>query len=410
MKDRGIGLSSCLQKKKRYKEIQSISDVSFEVLEGQTFGIIGRNGAGKSTILQIIAGTLHPTSGSVSVKGRVVALLELGAGFNMEFTGEENVYLYGSILGLSKQEIKEKYNDILAFASIGEFINYPVKTYSSGMFVRLAFSVAIHVDPQVLIIDEALSVGDVAFQHKCMAKLKQLQRNGCTILFVSHDIDSVKSLCDEAILLHRGRLLNRGKPEDIANQYFAMIHEEQLTNRKVEEMQLDTHLVEDSIWATGNDSFEHGERHGSGEAIIARLRFLNEQMLEIDQVPFGRALYADLFVRYNQPVTSEINVGVLFRDDKGLDILGDDSWNHKCILPIGEAGSKIIIRFKWNSFILKPGSYAITVALGAMNANRTQWNDYYYDWIERAAFLQVKIDPVVRVWSKVLLPAEVRIL
>lgn len=208
-----------LTKKKLYKEHYALRDVSFEVKQGETVGIIGTNGAGKSTILKIITGVLSPTSGEVTVNGRISALLELGAGFNGEYTGIENVYLNGTMLGFSKEEIDEKLEEILKFADIGEFVHQPVKTYSSGMFVRLAFAVAINIEPEILIVDEALSVGDVFFQSKCFHKFEEFKKLGKTILFVSHDLSSIQKYCDRAILLDKGNKLAEGTPKEIIGIY-----------------------------------------------------------------------------------------------------------------------------------------------------------------------------------------------
>ena len=193
-----------------YREFVALQDISFTVPKGKVVGILGKNGAGKSTLLQIICGTLTPSDGTVEVRGRVAALLELGSGFNPEFTGIENIYLNGQILGLSRKEVDAKLADILAFADIGDFVHQPVKTYSSGMFARLAFSVAVNVEPDLLIVDEALSVGDAWFQHKSMARMRQLMESGCSVLFVSHSIDAVRALCDEAIWLEQGRVKMHG--------------------------------------------------------------------------------------------------------------------------------------------------------------------------------------------------------
>lgn len=398
-------------KKKRYKEVKSLKGVSLQVRKGETMGIIGRNGAGKSTLLQMIAGTLSPTMGKIEVNGRVVAMLELGAGFNMEFTGEENVYLYGSILGLSREEIRSRYASILEFAEIGEFIDYPVKTYSSGMFVRLAFSVAINVDPKVLIIDEALSVGDLQFQHKCIAKLKALQSSGCTILFVSHDIDSVKSLCNSAILLNEGKIALSGLPEEVAKEYFKLIHMEQQDKRQNKQV-LSNESGSDRTAASESwdtDTFENSDRHGSGEAKIANIQFRDYEQRIANAISFGKGFTIDVKIEYKQRVESYINVGILFRDDKGIDILGDDSWNHNQLLPPGNAGDRFILKFEFEHLYIKPSSYSLTVALGAMSDDRTTWNDYYFDWIERAKILVVRQTDDLRVWSKVHLPATVEI-
>lgn len=205
-------------------EFTALDDVSFRISRGQTVGIVGRNGSGKSTLLQIVCGTLRPTSGTAITTGRIAALLELGAGFNPDYSGRENVYLNAAILGLSRRETENKLQAIIDFADIGDFFDQPVKTYSSGMFVRLAFATAINTDPEILIIDEALAVGDEAFQRKCFAKLKDIQDRGCTILFVSHSAQSVIELCDYAILLEQGRLLLQGDPKTVTSQYQRLVH------------------------------------------------------------------------------------------------------------------------------------------------------------------------------------------
>lgn len=205
-------------------DFSALSDVSFTVLRGQTVGIVGRNGSGKSTLLQIVCGTIRPTSGSAVISGRIAALLELGAGFNPDYTGRENVFLNAAILGLSRKETDSKLQAIIDFADIGEFFDQPVKTYSSGMFVRLAFATAINTNPEILIIDEALAVGDEAFQRKCFAKLQDIKDRGCTILFVSHSAQSVIELCDYAILLEQGHLVLKGDPKTVTSQYQRLVH------------------------------------------------------------------------------------------------------------------------------------------------------------------------------------------
>ena len=210
-------------KKTFYKEFWSVRDVSFQVNKGETVGIVGRNGSGKTTLLQLVCRTLMLTEGVCNVNGRVAALLALGAGFNPEYSGDENIYLYASLLGLSEHEIKQRYNSICEFADIGEFISQPVKKYSSGMYMRLAFSIAIHVEPDILIIDEALAVGDEAFQRKCYARLEELKKEGMALLFVSHSASSVINLCDRALLLEKGQLLATGKPKEIIAAYHKLL-------------------------------------------------------------------------------------------------------------------------------------------------------------------------------------------
>ena len=202
-----------------YREHYALKDVSFDVYRGETVGIIGTNGAGKSTILKIITGVLSPTTGNIAVNGRISALLELGAGFNMEYSGIENIYLNGTMIGFTREEIDRKMDDILSFADIGDFVHQPVKTYSSGMFVRLAFAVAINIDPEILIVDEALSVGDAFFQVKCYHKFEEFKKQGKTILFVSHDLSSINKYCDRVILLKQGTKLAEGNPKDMVDLY-----------------------------------------------------------------------------------------------------------------------------------------------------------------------------------------------
>lgn len=244
--------------KQVFTEFWALHDISFDVPRGACYGIVGRNGAGKSTLLQIIAGTLNPTSGTASVKGKVAALLELGTGFNPDFTGRENIFLNASILGLSQSEIRERYDDIVAFADIGAFLEQPVKTYSTGMMVRLAFAVAIHVDPDVLIIDEALAVGDAKFQSKCFRKFQEFREANKTILFVTHSTELIVRHCDHAILLEQGRLVRIGDPKSVSNFYLDMLFgtAEQEDEREREE--------ESRASSKQGDRGQRGDAYGAG--------------------------------------------------------------------------------------------------------------------------------------------------
>lgn len=219
--------------KQYFSEFWALKDISFEVKKGETVGIIGRNGSGKSTLLQIICGTLTPSNGSVETNGRIAALLELGSGFNPEFTGRENVYMNAAVLGLSKEEVDERFDDITAFADIGQFIDQPVKTYSSGMVVRLAFAVQSQVEPDILVVDEALSVGDAKFQAKCFERLRQLKENGTSILLVTHSSEQIVTHCSTAILLNNGAQLETGEPKHVVNRYMDLLFgkENRNTNR-----------------------------------------------------------------------------------------------------------------------------------------------------------------------------------
>ena len=233
--------------KQHYREFWALKDVSFEIKKGETVGIVGRNGSGKSTLLQIICGTLTPTSGSVETRGRVAALLELGSGFNPEFTGRENVYMNAAVLGLSQQEIDQRFDDIVAFADIGDFIEQPVKTYSSGMMVRLAFAVAINVDPEILIVDEALSVGDELFQRKCFSRIESIKNNGATILFVSHSASMINQLCDKAMLLDRGGLLLNGSARNVTKYYHQLLFANSENEDEVVELIRKDRLIDVSL-------------------------------------------------------------------------------------------------------------------------------------------------------------------
>lgn len=229
-------------KKQYYREFDALQNISFEIAKGETVGIIGRNGSGKSTLLQIIAGTLTPTNGEIKVTGRVAALLELGSGFNPEFTGRENVYLNGAILGISKSEMDNRFNDIVKFADIGNFIDQPVKTYSSGMYIRLAFSIAINVEADILIVDEALAVGDTKFQIKCIEKMKEIKENGTTILFVSHAGEQVKRFCEKGIWLENGKIKEIDTATNVVNHYEDSLHMD-ILNQQIKAVKNEDHKV-----------------------------------------------------------------------------------------------------------------------------------------------------------------------
>ena len=249
-----------LTRKKKYREHYALKHVSFDVHRGECVGIIGTNGSGKSTILKIITGVLNKTSGEMKVDGRISALLALGAGFNMEYTGIENIYLNGTMIGFSKEEIDAKLPDILEFADIGEYVYQPVKTYSSGMFVRLAFAVAINIEPEILIVDEALSVGDVFFQAKCYHKFEEFKRAGKTILFVSHDLSSISKYCDRVVLLNQGVKLGEGTPKEMIDAYKQVLVGQYVVPEETEENLLnDPQLNRAAEKAAGADAKQDGE-------------------------------------------------------------------------------------------------------------------------------------------------------
>lgn len=282
-----------------FREFDALKGVSFSVRPGETVGIIGRNGSGKSTLLQIICGTLAPTAGRVVTRGRVAALLELGSGFNPEFTGRENVYLNGSILGLSYDEISARYNDIEKFADIGSFIDQPIKTYSSGMVVRLAFATAIHVEPDLLVVDEALAVGDTAFQQKCLSRIRRMQRDGVSIILVTHSSNTLVEYCDRGVFLKHGKLIMDGVCRDVVKAYAddLVADEGGITATRENEVDRDSELV--------SNSSEWQEKDLSGRsAVIDAVRLLDERGQPTASARFGDQIVVCVEVTVNSPMES----------------------------------------------------------------------------------------------------------
>ncbi|MCA3784769.1 ABC transporter ATP-binding protein, partial [Burkholderia sp.] len=314
-------------RKQYYREFWALRDISFDIARGETIGIVGHNGSGKSTLLQVISGTLSPSAGHVETNGKVAALLELGSGFNPEFTGRENVMLYGQILGMSEEELEEKYPAIVEFSEIGDFVNQPLKTYSSGMYVRLAFSVAIHVNPDILIVDEALSVGDALFQAKCMAVMKKLMDRGTTLLFVSHDPGSVKALCNRAILLDHGNMLAAGSTDHVIESYYSsyvrkkqhVIEDADAPAAQIAELDADLN--------DGADEFQKQaafQRIRNGRASFVNVQLLNEQGRATRQVTYGDTVTLRMVVSIEEDLPL-LAFGYHLRDKNGFDIAYSDT-------------------------------------------------------------------------------------
>ncbi len=283
---------------KWHREFWALRDISFEVEAGTTTGIVGPNGSGKSTLLQIVTGTLEPTHGNVWYDGRIAALLELGAGFNPEFTGIENVFMNAALMGFSRKETEQLLPEIKRFAEIGDFVHQPVKTYSSGMYVRLAFATAVATEPQILIIDEALSVGDAVFQHRCLRRIKQMQENGTTILFVSHDASAVKALCSRAILLNNGQVEADGKPAEVLNRYQGLImeREEAYDRREQAESRDDSTGFSEEMLGQRSATLRYSYRHGDGSAEVVSAELLNAARETAELVDSGEPLLARIEV------------------------------------------------------------------------------------------------------------------
>lgn len=354
---------------KLHKTHEALKDVTFDIMKNQTLGIIGENGSGKSTLLKMIVGILKPTYGEVVVNGRVSSLLELGAGFNPELTGKENVFLHGTVMGISHQEMQLKYDDIINFADIGDFIDQPVKTYSSGMFVRLAFSCAIHVDPDIMIIDEALSVGDIYFQQKSMKKIRELKESGKAILFVSHDLQSVMTLCDTVVWLENGKVVEIGPPKKIAKSYQMRLH------RKNDSSLL---VKKDSKTLVRNNIPNIDKRYGNGEAEILGIDF-SVDGLSTETVVSGDNVVVELTIRVNEALVSPM-IGLTVRDRLSNIVFATNTSQEDIYLDKLHPNSTIVVKFGFSWPHLQSGNYSLSPAI----ADGTQDSHIMCDWIENA--------------------------
>lgn len=371
-------------RRKYYREFWALRNISFDIYKGETVGIIGCNGSGKSTILQIICGVLNPTEGKIATKGRIAALLELGSGFNPEFTGRENVYMNGSILGLKHDEIDQRFDSIAAFADIGEFIDQPVKMYSSGMMVRLAFAVSVSVDPEILIVDEALSVGDERFQRKCFAKIESIKNNGATVLFVSHSGSAIVQLCDRAILLDQGEMLLLGKPKKIYSSYQKLLNapahrtdeiRQEILNSSGEmedtqsvPLKPDEGKPEDEGLAAMRESYDPnlvptstieyfsrgGKIHSPAIATLSGTR--------VNQLVRGRRYVYSYHVDFIEDITN-VRFGMLIKTTSGLALGGATSAKtNRYALPSVNTGQTLKIAFEFRCS-LNPGTYFLNAGV-----------------------------------------------
>lgn len=381
-------------RKQFYREFWALNDVSFEIRRGETVGIIGRNGSGKSTLLQIICGTLNPTAGGVTVNGRVAALLELGSGFNPEFTGRENVYMNCALYGMTTEQTRTRFADITEFADIGDFIDQPVKTYSSGMMVRLAFSVIAHVDADILIIDEALAVGDTFFTQKCMRFLRGFMKTG-TVLFVSHDVGSVKNLCNHAIWLEKGQMQHTGSPKEVCDLYLEAFYEAQQgksTTTKMKPITLQrTRELKDQrlqyINATNlrNDMevfrFEpEAASFGKGGAQIVDVEFIAQDGARLSWVVGGETVSLVVTALAHQALVSPI-FGFFVKDRLGQALFGDNTYLTYREAPVScAAGAFLQAQFVFQMPILPAGDYSVNVAI----ADGTQEVHVQHHWIHDA--------------------------
>lgn len=391
-------LGGAKQRERSGKGYLALSDVNLEISRGEAVGLIGRNGAGKSTLLQILTGSLRASEGHVAVHGRVSALLELGAGFNPEFTGRENVFLAGAVLGMSESEIKRKYQAIIDFADIGEFVDHPVKSYSSGMMVRLAFSLQVHVDPDILIIDEALSVGDIFFQQKCISKIREILARGVTLLFVSHGLNSVKSLCSRAIHLEKGIIKADGPASEVCDAYQNAMTSSSLEDWKlaveaskmagdeatpIEAWQIPAEMVFDP-----NFDSRVTQRSGSGELVFTGLLVLGRDGAPVHAIEEAGSVVIRSLLRANADIPAGAIVGVLLRDANGVDLIAFNSDFYGRRLPALVAGEDYV----WDLVVELPlarGYYSLQCGVKPDSTS-----GYFYDRCFNAALLEVTSNPV----------------
>ena len=388
--------------KQYFREFWALKDVSFEIKKGETVGIIGRNGSGKSTLLQMICGTLNPTSGSIQTNGRIAALLELGSGFNPEFTGRENVYMNAAVLGLSQEEIDERFDDIAAFADIGQFIEQPVKTYSSGMYVRLAFAVIAHVDADILVVDEALSVGDAVFTQKCMRFIRRFQENG-SLIFVSHDTSSVQNLCKSGIWLKNGSIEQTGSAKSIAEAYLQYTFQEiygdeaKLTSMAstvsgdepcTEELPPDTETppeIDYGAMASVRDNMVTAKGWKTGQAEIVAISLTRLSPGSEGAFEGGERVRMTVRAKTHEPLQNPI-LGFLVRDRLGQDLFGENTlpFTTRVPTPIG-AGRMFEGIFEFRLPMLPNGQYAVMTSI----ADGDAYENIQYHWMHDALIINV---------------------
>ncbi|MDD2685723.1 MAG: ABC transporter ATP-binding protein [Gallionella sp.] len=386
--------------KQYFREFWALKDISFEIKKGETVGIIGRNGSGKSTLLQMICGTLHPTGGSIQTNGRIAALLELGSGFNPEFTGRENVYMNASVLGLSNEQIDARFDNIAAFADIGDFIEQPVKTYSSGMMVRLAFAVIAHVDADILIIDEALAVGDAFFSQKCMRFLRDFMKTG-TVLFVSHDTASIKSMCTYAVWLEKGQVIQEGTPKDVCELYLEAFYEAQQgssSTTKLKELKqqpaANTHVKDQRLEFINTSELRNdlqifkfdpdAASFGKGGAQIIDVRLLDENAHALAWIVGGEKVILRIMIQAAQDLNAPI-IGFYVKNRLGQELFGDNTYltfYKDCVHC--KKGEHLQADFVFYMPLLPPGNYSITVAI----ANGTPEKHEQHHWIHDAVIFK----------------------
>lgn len=392
------------------REFWALRDISFDIHRGETVGIIGRNGSGKSTLLQIIAGTLAQTEGEVEVRGRVAALLELGSGFNPEFTGRENVFLNGAILGLSREEMESRFDEIAAFADIGPFIDQPVKVYSSGMVVRLAFAVQVVVPKDILIVDEALAVGDMFFQAKCMARMRRMLDDGVTVLFVSHDIGAIKSLCQRALFLNYGAMEDEGDVARVVDRYFAArVRGEQAVIDSELPTITDTAPIEHAAFTPSEDFLRRSafERIQNGRARFANVQIINTHGRPIDVADYDQPITLRMAIEITDDINDDLTFGYHITDSNGINIIYTDSAIEQLQIERPRRGERYIIDSTFRAS-LRHGTYSVIAAI-SIPINLAQAQVDYCDYIPIAAQFTVSPRPGSIIYGLVRLDNQTQI-
>ncbi len=369
---------------KRHREFWALSEVSFEVERGTTVGIVGPNGCGKSTLLQIVAGTLEPTHGTVYHDGRVAALLELGAGFDPEFTGVENVLMNAALLGLSRREAERLLPEIERFAEIGDFLRQPVKTYSSGMYVRLAFATAVSVEPDILVIDEALAVGDAVFQHRCLRRIKEIHERGATVLFVSHDAAAVRALTQRAILLNAGRVVADGQPTDVLNRYQKLIMEREEAYEAARPPASADDVDGGDAAGEQRAPLRYTFRHGDGSAEFVEAELLDAARRRVEVVETGTPLQLRARAVFHADVDEPV-FGFLIRDRHGIHVYGTNTEVQGLTFDTVRRGESVEITFSFDCW-LGVGDFSFSLSA---HSSVTRAGGVGYDWLDGVIFFRV---------------------
>ncbi len=357
--------------KSYHSDFWALKDVNFAIEKGGAVGVIGPNGSGKSTLLKLINGITSPSEGEIKTHGRIASLIELGMGFHPEFSGRSNVHMNAALMGLTPEEIEEKFESILEFSELRDFIDYPIKTYSSGMQVRLAFSVAIHINPEILLVDEALSVGDALFQHRCLEKIREFHEKGITIVFVSHDLNTLKALCPQTVLIDRGKFVEKGETGAVLDHYMELV-------ARQEAKAIRSATDKDPRFSESQDDDEKkGRRYGSYEAKITQIKIFNEKKEEKNAFVCGETATLEIGLTVKEPIKN-LTIGMLIRDRNGVEVYGANTFHKGIMLEDLKPGETVTATFS-QELPLKPADYFITAALHSVDTHYSECFDWWND-------------------------------